>query len=183
MTSSNARVALVTGGAQGIGHAIGLSLARDGVTVFAADVQLPGSSASAAIRFVRADVSRCADVEAMFKTIESATPGVDLLVNNAGILRSAPLGEVSRDAWDATMRVNLEAPFFVAQRAAATMVRLGRGHIVNVSSTSAFVSSYNQSVYEISKAGVAAMTRALDWSSPPAAFASTPSRPDSSTRE
>jgi NAD(P)-dependent dehydrogenase (short-subunit alcohol dehydrogenase family) len=156
--------ALVTGGANGIGLAIANALARGGAAVFAADVReppAPRDPAEAHPMFVQADVSDAAAIDALFDTIDARTPGVDLLVNNAGILRPQKLADISRDEWARTLRVNLEAMFFAAQRAAVSMRRRGGGSIVNIASTSAFVSSPGQSVYEISKAGVTALTRAL----------------------
>jgi NAD(P)-dependent dehydrogenase (short-subunit alcohol dehydrogenase family) len=155
--------ALVTGGARGIGLAIAVALARRGTTVFAADLQDPidPAPASGNLVFLRADVSDPSTGEVIFEDIEARTAGVDLLVNNAGILHTQMLADVTREDWAATARVNLEAVFFVAQRAAAAMRRRGQGAIVNIASTSAFVSSPGQSVYEITKAGVSALTRAL----------------------
>jgi NAD(P)-dependent dehydrogenase (short-subunit alcohol dehydrogenase family) len=156
--------ALVTGGARGIGLAIAAALARGGAAVFMADVREPLASAVPAgsnLSFLHADVSDAASIDSLFGAIEVQTPGVDLLVNNAGILQPRMLAGVTRADWARTLGINLEAMFFVAQRAAATMRRRGGGSIVNMASTSAFVSSPGQSVYEISKAGVAALTRAL----------------------
>ena len=156
--------ALVTGGARGIGLAIASALARGGAAVFMADVREPLASAVPArsnLCFLHADVSDAASIDTLFAAIEVQTPGVDLLVNNAGILHPQMLAGVTRADWARTLGINLEAMFFVAQRAAATMRRRGGGSIVHMASTSAFVSSPGQSVYEISKAGVAALTRAL----------------------
>lgn len=161
MTGDPVRVALVTGAARGIGHAVAAALACSGAIVFAVDIQDAPASPDGRVTYLRADVSDPSIVEEVFQRIEAATSGVDLLVNNAGILRPEAVADVSRESWGATMRVNLEAPFFLAKRAAETMRRIGRGSIVNLASTSAFVSSPDQSVYETSKAGVAALTRAL----------------------
>jgi len=156
--------ALVTGGARGIGLAIATAFARSGAVAFIADVQDPIAATlptTSNLSCLRADVSNPASIDALFAAIEARTPGVDVLVNNAGILQPRPLAGVTRADWARTLGINLEAMFFVAQRAAATMRRRGAGSIVNIASTSAFVSSPGQSVYEISKAGVTALTRAL----------------------
>lgn len=156
--------ALVTGGARGIGRAIAAALARRGSAVYIADVQTPiapDRPTGTSPIFLHADVTDPASIDALFDTIDEQTGGVELLVNNAGILHSQVLSEVTREDWARTLRINLEGMFFVAQRAAAAMRRRGRGSIVNIASTSAFVSSPGQSVYEISKAGVVALTRAL----------------------
>jgi NAD(P)-dependent dehydrogenase (short-subunit alcohol dehydrogenase family) len=154
------RTALVTGAARGIGRAIAAALASQGAAVFAADVssttaQLPCTTP------IDLDVTDASAVDAALRRIDAQTGGVNILVNNAGVLRTGALPAVTRDQWDEIARVNLESIFFLTQRAAPAMRRAGGGAIVNIASTSAFVSSLEQSVYEISKAGVVALTRAL----------------------
>jgi NAD(P)-dependent dehydrogenase (short-subunit alcohol dehydrogenase family) len=130
--------------------------------VFSADVELPKpADASHDIVSLVTDVTAPEDVESAFTTIEDRTAGVDILVNNAGILCAAPFARVSRADWNRVERVNLEAMFFLSQRAAAAMRRRGGGAIVNIASTSAFVTSPEQSVYEVTKAAVSALTRSL----------------------
>jgi NAD(P)-dependent dehydrogenase (short-subunit alcohol dehydrogenase family) len=153
---------LVTGGAAGIGRAIARAFARQGDRVFAADLAASSNPDPDGIVPLHADIGDAPSLDALFAAIEARTPGVDVLVNNAGILRTGALAEVTRRDWADIMRVNLEAVYFVSQRAVAGMRRRSvGGAIVNIASTSAVVSGPGQSVYEISKAGVMALTRAL----------------------
>jgi NAD(P)-dependent dehydrogenase (short-subunit alcohol dehydrogenase family) len=156
------RTVLVTGAARGIGRAIADAFVREGDRVFGADIGFPAHAAVPATMCVAADVTDPASVDALFATIEASTEGVDVLVNNAGILRAGALASVTRGDWAAVMAVNLEAMYFLSQRAVSTLRRRRTGGaIVNIASTSAMVSSPGQSLYDISKAGVTALTRAL----------------------
>jgi NAD(P)-dependent dehydrogenase (short-subunit alcohol dehydrogenase family) len=162
--AAHPRIVLVTGAAAGIGHAIALAFKRQGDVVFAADLAArpyAGADPSGLVP-VQTDVTDESSVDALFETIEAHAGGVDVLVNAAGILRTGAVANVSRVDWADVMRVNLEAVFFVSQRVVAGMRRrhVG-GAIINIASTSALVSAPDQSVYEISKAGVMALTRAL----------------------
>jgi NAD(P)-dependent dehydrogenase (short-subunit alcohol dehydrogenase family) len=157
------RTVLVTGAARGIGRAIADAFAEAGARVFSVDITDPADEArSDRVTFLRGDVTSPGDIESIFREVErQGAAGVDVLVNNAGVLQTASLDEVSREDWSHAERINLEATFFVSQTAARTMRRRGGGAIVNIASTSAFVTAPGQSVYEISKGGVAALTRSL----------------------
>jgi NAD(P)-dependent dehydrogenase (short-subunit alcohol dehydrogenase family) len=130
------RTALVTGAARGIGRAIAAALASQGAAVFAADVssttaQLPCTTP------IDLDVTDASAVDAALRRIDAQTGGVNILVNNAGVLRAGALPAVTRDQWDEIARVNLESIFFLTQRAAPAMRRAGGGAIVNIASISA----------------------------------------------
>jgi NAD(P)-dependent dehydrogenase (short-subunit alcohol dehydrogenase family) len=139
-------------------------MAREGARVYVAD--LPGVTDTKPIEetsivALSGDITHSKEVDSMIETALSSSGRLDIVVNNAGVFLSGTFGEVSHEDWAALMRVNLEAVFFVSQRAAKPMKEQGSGAIVNLASTSAFVSSAGQSVYETSKGGVAMMTRSL----------------------
>jgi NAD(P)-dependent dehydrogenase (short-subunit alcohol dehydrogenase family) len=168
------RVAIVTGGAQGIGRAIVDGLAHEGAAVMVADINPSKAQETAAsvgasagvvaaggrVRATAADVGRLSDIDALIERTVQEFGRLDILVNNAGIALAAPLLEVSEELWDRQMTINLKSAFFATQKAAAVMVRQGGGgKILNLASTSGFVaSSISMVPYDISKAGVRMLT-------------------------
>jgi len=170
MTDDPPRVALVTGGAQGIGRAIVFAFAARGYAVSIADVdeeaggeavRLAGERGTRAL-FVRADVARADDVKRWVarSAEELGTPQV--LVNNAGIGRRAPFTDLAPEDFDRVIAVNLRGAFLCAQAVARCMI--GRGHggaIVNIASTRAFMSEPGTEAYSASKGGIVALTHAM----------------------
>jgi len=161
------KVAVVTGGGRGMGRAVALRLAREGARVVVAEVNPEhGREVAAEIRDsggaateVAGDVSRLADVEAIFGAAVKAYGTVDILVNNAGIAVARPLIEYTEAEWDRQMDVNVKGVFFCSQAAARVMIPRRHGKIVNFASTSAFVSSSHPEVaYDTSKGAVRQMT-------------------------
>ena len=170
------KVALVTGGARGIGFGIALRLARDGF-----DVALSGrrsvEETQAAVEpirehcpsalYVQADVADGRARARLLLAIEENFGQLDVLVNNAGIAprARADILEAREEHFDEVMTTNLKGPYFLTQAAAAWMIRqresLGASHraIVNIGSVSATVTSINRGEYCLSKAGVAMATR------------------------
>lgn len=168
MSDSFPKVALVTGGGQGIGAAIGGRLARDGFHVVVNDlddghagslveeIERDGGSASVAI----ADVSDSTQVDAMFDRAESEVGPVTALVNNAGIGGNAAIRNVDDDFWGRVLSVDLDGVLHCSRRALATMREHRSGSIVNVASR-AWLGWWGQSAYAAAKAGVVGMSRAL----------------------
>ena len=167
MTGSN-KVAIVTGASRGIGAAIAERLAADGFTIV---VNYAGSSAPAeelarkiektgrrAIT-AQADVSDPIAVARMFDSAEAAFGGVDVLVNNAGIMRLATLAEGDDALFDSQIAINLKGSFNTMREAARRL--RGGGRIVNLSSSVVGLSQPTYAVYAATKAGVEAMTRVL----------------------
>jgi NAD(P)-dependent dehydrogenase (short-subunit alcohol dehydrogenase family) len=154
-------VAVVTGGARGIGRMIARELAAIGAAVHSADVRAPDvrDTSDTAIIDVVADVTNEAAVEELLDRVVAHQGQLDILVNNAGVLVSSRFRDVSREDWTRVIRVNQEAVFFVSQQAARRMS--AGASIVHVVSTSAFVASCGQAVYEASKAAVAMLTRSM----------------------
>ncbi|CAB3922930.1 SDR family oxidoreductase [Achromobacter anxifer] len=165
-TQAPQRIALVTGGSRGIGAAIVRRLARDGYAVainyassaaeaeaLAGEIGAAGGRAMA----VRADVSKAAEVRAMFDQVEAGLGRIDVLVNSAGILKMVPLAETSDELYEQTFGINTRGTFNTL-REAATRLADGGG-IVNVSSTTIALNLPNYSVYIASKAAVESLTQ------------------------
>jgi 3-oxoacyl-[acyl-carrier protein] reductase len=165
MSKQNQQVALVTGASRGIGAAIAQRLARDGFTVIVnytesaapaealvRTIQQAGGQALAA----KADVSSPTDVRRLFDAAETAFGGVDVLVNNAGIMNLANIADADDASFDRQIAVNLKGTFNTL-REAATRLRSG-GRIVNFSSSVVALLQPGYAVYAATKAGVEAMT-------------------------
>ena len=162
------RVAIVTGGAQGIGRAIAEGLAQEGAAVVIADMKVDkGRDVVAAIEAaggkalaLKTDVMQLTELSAMVEQTVAHFGQIDILVNNAGILIVKPFLEMTEADWELQIGVNLKAAFFATQMVAETMIRSQRpGKIVNVASTSGFTASTIPTVpYDISKAGVRMLT-------------------------
>jgi NAD(P)-dependent dehydrogenase (short-subunit alcohol dehydrogenase family) len=165
------RRALVTGGGRSIGRGIALGLAREGADVVvnyrhdrdaaertAAEVRTLGRRAAA----VAGDTSVRSDVEEVVTAAVGALGGLDLLVNNAGILRRTPFLEIAESEWDAILDVNLKGYFLVGQAVARHMIERGtRGAIVNISSAGQLVAAPNLTHYCVAKAGVEMLTKQM----------------------
>jgi glucose 1-dehydrogenase len=157
------KVAIVTGASQGIGRACAERLVREGARVMLADIRPEGAQAAAAlgdnVRFVQADVSIKADVEAMLAATLDAFGQVDILVNNAGVPHTAGFFELTEEDFDRVLRVNLKSMFLCSQAVAREMVKRKTGCIINMSSVNAELAIPNQIPYVVSKGGVNQLTR------------------------
>jgi 3-oxoacyl-(acyl-carrier-protein) reductase len=163
-------VALVTGGARGIGRAIVVALADAGHPVafcYSADeagareTQAAAEHAGGKCLAVRADISDEAAVDTAFSEIEAAFGPVTVLVNNAGITRDGLLARMSDDAWRAVIDTNLTGAFHTIRRATRGMMKARYGRIVNVSSASAAMGQAGQVNYAAAKAGLVGLTRSV----------------------
>lgn len=152
------RVALVTGGARGIGRAIAARLAREGYAVVIADRDL--AQPEHAARCVQADLAEEAAVAALLHGIAATERRLDVLVSNAGFMVRKPLRALTLAEWDAVLGTNLTATFLLA-RAAEAMLRDARGSIVTIASTRAHQSEPDTESYSASKGGLVALTHAL----------------------
>jgi len=164
------KVALVTGGARGIGRACAEGFSRGGAAVVIADRLGPEAEATArAIQgaggkaaAVSVDLSEMREIPRAVKDAAAAFGRIDVLVNNAGVLTEAPTPEVTEAQWDRLMTINLKAVFFVSQAVLPIMVRRGGGAIVNISSLAARVGGIASGIdYSASKSGVIGLTRSL----------------------
>ncbi|MBI3965710.1 MAG: glucose 1-dehydrogenase [Chloroflexi bacterium] len=163
------KTALVTGAARGIGRAIALRLASEGVRLAVADLDFDAATQTAAelgpdAVSIRCDVSQVADARAMVKSAVAALGHLDILVNNAGVAQAEELLETTEAAWDRTFAVNTKGLFFCLQAAALHMRERRTGKIVNLASMAGRVGVPILTAYAASKASVISITRsaALD---------------------
>jgi 3-oxoacyl-[acyl-carrier protein] reductase len=167
------RVALITGGAAGIGQATAELFAQEGATVVIGDVNAAAGLAlaqrlGAAAAFYTVDVTRRLDVQAWVDAVAARYGQIDVLINNAGITHDAQLVSVKEGllvkqmteaAFDAVVAVNLKGAFNCAQAVAPYMIRQGRGVIVNTASVVGVYGNFGQTNYAATKAGVIGMTK------------------------
>jgi sorbitol-6-phosphate 2-dehydrogenase len=163
-------IAVVTGGAQGLGAAICHRLAREGAHVVVADLNLKGAEATAAeieaqtgrrAIAVGVDVTDEAQVEAMVQRTVDEFARLDILVSNAGVLIAEAIEEFPADKWRLVMDVNLFGYFLCAKHAARVMKRQHSGVIIQVNSKSGKKGSYRNSAYAATKFGGIGLTQSL----------------------
>jgi NAD(P)-dependent dehydrogenase (short-subunit alcohol dehydrogenase family) len=167
------KVALVTACARGIGEACAIALAEAGADLVLGlrDVSAGGALARRVEALgrqalpVQMDVSRLAQVRSAVKAAVKRFGRIDILVNNAGIGAPSPAEQVTEADFDDTLRVNLKGTFFVSQEVGRVMMKHGGGRIVNIGSQAGAVALPTESVYCMTKAGIAHLTRclALEW--------------------
>ena len=164
-TNRHAQIAIVTGASRGIGAAIARRLSNDGFAVvvnyaasaseadaLAAELNAAGGRAIA----VKADVAKSADVRRLFETAEQQLGKVDVLVNNAGVIKPTPLADTSDELYDRAFDINVRGTFNTLREAAARMNDGGR--IVNFSSTTLALNLPGYAIYNATKASVEAFT-------------------------
>jgi 3-oxoacyl-[acyl-carrier protein] reductase len=165
--SLEGRVALVTGAARGIGAATALALAEAGARVALVDRDAAGIEATAdAIGragsdalAIPADVTDAPAIERAVDVVVAEWGRLDVLVNNAGIVRDATLGKVSDEDWTATLDVNLRGTMVGTRAALRPMRAAGAGRILSATSVVARMGNYGQTAYAASKAGIIGLTR------------------------
>jgi NAD(P)-dependent dehydrogenase (short-subunit alcohol dehydrogenase family) len=163
------RVALVTGGAAGMGKATSLRLAADGHAVGIIDVDFTGaqsvadaiSAAGGRALAVKADIGERAPLEQAVAQIREALGPVTILVNNAAIENFTALEDLDDATWDRLMAINLRGAYVAAQTVLPDMTAAGWGRIVNVSAFGAQIGAPNMALYTASKGGIISMTRSL----------------------
>ena len=167
------KTALVTGSGRGLGQAIAIALAQAGADVAlglreresAADtVSAIEATGRRAIR-LQMDMASLDEIRAAIEQAANALGRLDILVNNAGIARVSRADSVSVEDFDATLTINLKGTFFASQAAAAIMRRAGFGRIVNIGSQAGLVALPGESVYCMTKAAIAHLTKclAVEW--------------------
>jgi NAD(P)-dependent dehydrogenase (short-subunit alcohol dehydrogenase family) len=169
--SLSGKVALVTGGASGIGSAIASAMAAKGAVLAVVDINESVARAkteelgNGAKSFV-CDVSDPQSVEKVVAGVEAAFGSIDIAVNSAGVVMLAPAEELSLDAWDKTIAINLKGTFLVSQAAGRAMIRAGKGgKIINMASQAGTVAIDQHVAYCASKFGVIGLSKTLaaEW--------------------
>ena len=170
MSESIRRAAIVTGGSRGIGRAVCLALAAQGLDIV---VNYAGSAAAAAETAalceekgvkaitVQADVSTAEGADAMFEAAMAAFGRVDVLVNNAGITRDGLILRMTEEDFDQVIATNLKGAFLCAKKAARIMMKQRYGRIISISSVVGVHGNAGQANYAASKAGLIGMTKSL----------------------
>jgi NAD(P)-dependent dehydrogenase (short-subunit alcohol dehydrogenase family) len=162
------RVVIVTGAGHGIGRATALALARAGAHVAAVDIDHAAAEKTAAAVTalgrrglpLATDVGDLASIDKMVRRVAEAFERIDVLVNNAGVTRRAPLMDLTEDDWDRIMRVNGKGVFFCLQRVAREMIPRRSGVIVNIASIAGKgYAGASNAIYAASKAAVIGLTR------------------------
>lgn len=152
------KVAIVTGGAQGIGQSICETLAKEGAKVVAVDMSDLKYSCEGVKGYI-VNVTKRPEVEQFVQNIVSEYGHIDILVNNAGITRDALIQKMTEDMWDAVIDVNLKGVFNITQYVAPHMIEQKKGSIVNIASVVGEYGNVGQSNYAATKAGVIALAK------------------------
>ena len=163
------KIAVVTGGAQGIGQAVAAMLARDGADVVVADIE--ASRCEETVNLIRqagrkalalgVNVGEWDQVKSMADRIVQGWGRVDILVNNAGITRDGLLMRMKEEDWQAVLQVNLTGTFFCSKAILPTMSKQRNGRIVNIASIVGAIGNVGQANYAASKAGVIGLTKTV----------------------
>jgi NAD(P)-dependent dehydrogenase (short-subunit alcohol dehydrogenase family) len=168
------KVALVTGGARGLGKTMATALAEAGATIALAGrskescQEAATAIASATGRKARAfaaDVTKIAEVEQLANDVDRELGQIDILVNNAGINIRGPIQQLTEADWDAVIDTNLKGPFLCARTIGPRMVARGWGRVINLGSVLGVIALPGRAPYASSKAGIINLTRvlALEW--------------------
>jgi NAD(P)-dependent dehydrogenase (short-subunit alcohol dehydrogenase family) len=160
------RLAIVTGGAAGIGAAIAALYAAEGARVLVADrnrqaAEATAQSIGAAAVACEVDVTREDEVQAMAREARARFGGIDILVNNAGVIRKAYVKDMTEALWDEVVDVNLKATFLCSKAVLPAMIERNGGRIVNIASIAGKVGEPTASAYSAAKWGVIGFTRSL----------------------
>jgi NAD(P)-dependent dehydrogenase (short-subunit alcohol dehydrogenase family) len=167
--SLEGKVAVITGGASGIGRATALLFAREGAAVVIADLNDSAGRAvaekivrqSGQAIFERANVSKAADCGRVVERAVREFGGVNLLVNNAGVMRRASVLELTEEDWDRVMAVNVKSIFLLSRLVIPIMAKSGGGSIINMSSGWGLAGGVRAAAYCASKGAVVLLTKAM----------------------
>ncbi len=157
------KIALVTGGGRGIGRGIVDRFLEEGAQVAVVQRQsLDGALATSPdVGYVQADLSVPSTIPPAVERAVERFGGIDVLVNNAGIMFERDVSDIALDEWDLMIAVNLRAPLFLTQAALPHMRRRGGGSVINIGSIEGLAANPGHAAYCASKAGIHGMTRAL----------------------
>jgi NAD(P)-dependent dehydrogenase (short-subunit alcohol dehydrogenase family) len=163
------KVAVITGGARGIGLAIARAFVREGAIAVVADISREGAEeATAGLEKqggravpIAVNVADPASVAAMVKSTTDALGRIDILINNAGVGGNTPFLDIGLEEWNRIISINLTGAFLVAQAAAREMVKTGGGKIVNIASLSGQRGGHGRAAYGSAKAGLELLTKVM----------------------
>jgi NAD(P)-dependent dehydrogenase (short-subunit alcohol dehydrogenase family) len=158
------RIVIVTGGARGIGAACVERFRREGAQVVLADldpIQGARTAHTLGAHFVHTDVGNKSDVDNLVQTVVEQYGRIDVLVNNAGIVKSADFLDITESDFDAVLRINLKGAFLVGQAVARVMAGHGSGSIINMSSVNGVLAIPTIASYNVSKGGINQLTRVM----------------------
>ena len=169
MNQLQGQVALVTGGARGIGKAIVLELARQGSDVVICDIDVSEADRitleiqelNVRSLTVQADISVAEEVDSLIAQALKTFGHIDILVNNAGITRDNLLIRMSEEEWDSVIQINLKGAFLCTKKVIRGMMKQRHGKIVNISSVVGVMGNAGQANYAASKGGLIAFTRSV----------------------
>ena len=171
MTSENNKVALITGGARGIGKSIVLNMARNNYDIiinynqsYEAANELAkevNNISDSKVKVIQADVSEELEVQKMFLEISNEFSGVDVLINNAGITKDGLSMRMKTEDWDSVINTNLRGSYLCSQNAIKSMMSNRWGRIINISSVIGLHGNLGQSNYAASKAGLIGLTKSM----------------------
>ncbi|KJS11472.1 MAG: hypothetical protein JL56_13110 [Desulfotomaculum sp. BICA1-6] len=165
----NGRVALITGGAGGIGQCVALGLAQQGCRVVVADKNISGladlqqavEAAGSAFMSLEVDVTDAATVDGMTESVVAALGGIDILVNCAGVNNRLSVVDLPEAEWDKIIDINLKGTFLCSKSVVKVMLQQQAGKIINIGSVSSVLGHPNHSAYAASKGGVYLLTKVL----------------------
>jgi NAD(P)-dependent dehydrogenase (short-subunit alcohol dehydrogenase family) len=168
------RVALITGGARGLGQVIATALAQAGADIAIASRSIASCDATAnaiasatgrRAKAFAADVTSAESIAALVRDIDASLGGIDILFNNAGVNVRGPVQELSEADWDSVLDTNLKGPFLCSRAIGPLMVKRGWGRIVNMASILGSIALPGRAPYASAKAGLVNLTRvlALEW--------------------
>ena len=159
------RIAIITGAAKGIGKAISERMVKENYITILVDVdkengELLASYLGESAKFISCDISNKEEVNSLFETVTKEYGGVDVIVNNAGIIRDNVIWKMPEEDFDKVVDINLKGTWLMCKIAGTLMREQQRGRIVNIASR-AWLGNRGQSNYSASKAGVVGLTRVL----------------------
>lgn len=164
------KVAVITGAGAGIGQAIALEFAKEGVDIVIADIAVEHANDTAKqaesygvkVSSLLCDIGNVKSIESMYLTVLDKFGRIDILVNNAGIARNIPIEELDEEEWDNMININLKGTFFCSKFAFIEMKKSNGGKIINMASIAGERGGLYAGVnYSASKGGIIAMTKAL----------------------